>query len=117
MALDGYGDPERCRRPVRPGGSERAALVGRLRQLDDRAPRQSEAEVDAILLRKFAGRTLEELDQINWPRYMRAMEAERVMQVEERRLALLGGHIKNMSADDWELISENEEILKRARAN
>jgi hypothetical protein len=71
--------------------------------------------VDAILLRKFPGRTLEELDAMNWPRYMRAMEAERIMQVEEKRLALLGGHIKSMSADEWELIAENEELLRRHR--
>lgn len=69
--------------------------------------------MDAILLRKFPGRTLEELDLMNWPRYMRAMEAERIMQVEEKRLALLGGHIKTMTPDEWELIAENEELLRR----
>lgn len=79
---------------------------------DDSAGRQSEAELDAILLRRFPGRTLEELDTMNWPRYMRAMAAERIMQAEEKRSLFLGGAIKTMSEEDWQIIAENEELLR-----
>ena len=88
-------------------------MVRRIRQTDDRAPRQSEAELDAILLRRFPSRTLEELDQMDWARYMRAMEAERVMVAEEQRSAFLGGTIKTMSEDMWKVVAENEELIRK----
>lgn len=65
------------------------------------------------MLRRFPGRTLEELDQMDWARYMRAMEAEKVMVAEEQRSAFLGGHIKTMSESMWNVIAENEEILRK----
>lgn len=49
---------------------------------------------------------------MNWPRYMRAMAAEGIMQAEERRSAWLGGTIKTMSESDWAIIAENDELLK-----
>lgn len=64
-------------------------------------------------MRRFPGRTLEELDQMDWARYMRAMEAEKVMVAEEQRSAFLGGSIKTMSEDTWKTIAENEEILRK----
>lgn len=86
-------------------------MVKRARD-DDDAGRQSEAELDAILLRRFPGRTLEELDTMNWPRYMRAMAAERILLAEERRAAWLGGAIKSMSEDEWKIIAENDELVR-----
>lgn len=65
------------------------------------------------MLRRFPGRTLEELDTMDWARYMRAMEAEKVMVAEEKRSAFLGGTIKTMSATDWEIVAENESILRK----
>ena len=65
------------------------------------------------MLRRFSGRTLEELDQMDWARYMRAMEAEKVMVAEEQRSAFLGGHIKTMSEEMWNVVAENEEILRK----
>lgn len=49
---------------------------------------------------------------MNWPRYMRAMAAERIMQAEEKRSLFLGGAIKTMSEEDWQIIAENEELLR-----
>lgn len=65
------------------------------------------------MLRRFPGRTLEELDQMDWARYMRAMEAEKVMIAEEQRAAFLSGTIKTMSEDMWKVVAENEEILRK----
>jgi len=65
------------------------------------------------MLRRFPGRTLEELDAMDWARYMRAMEAEKVMIAEEQRSAFLGGAIKTMSEDMWNVVAENEEILRK----
>lgn len=65
------------------------------------------------MLRRFPGRTLEELDAMDWARYMRAMEAEKVMIAEEQRSAFLGGTIKTMSEDMWNVVAENEEILRK----
>lgn len=50
---------------------------------------------------------------MDWARYMRAMEAEKVMVAEEKRSAFLGGTIKTMSATDWEIVAENESILRK----
>ena len=48
---------------------------------------ENDAYVDWWLLQKFPGRTLEELDAIDWPRLQRAMEVDRVVESEQRRNA------------------------------
>lgn len=88
-------------------------MVSRARQIHGSASQQSDAELDAILLENFPGRTLEEIDQMDWARYLRAMQARHIMQVEKRRLALLRGDIKTMSPDEWAMIAEHEELLKQ----
>jgi hypothetical protein len=50
---------------------------------------------------------------MDWARYMRAMEAEKVMLAEEKRMLFLGGTIKTMSEADWLVVAENEEILRK----
>jgi hypothetical protein len=50
---------------------------------------------------------------MDWARYMRAMEAEKVMIAEEQRAAFLSGTIKTMSEDMWKVVAENEEILRK----
>ena len=50
---------------------------------------------------------------MDWARYMRAMEAEKVMVAADQRSAFLGGSIKTMSEDMWKTIAENEEILRK----
>lgn len=60
------------------------------------------------MLRRFPGRTLDELDQMDWLRFWRAIEAERIEQLEDRRSAFLAGKLKDLPAEDWEQIAEHE---------
>ena len=48
---------------------------------------------------------------MDWPRYLRALEATAIMAVEDKRLALLRGDVKSMTEDEWRLIEEHERIL------
>ena len=65
------------------------------------------------MLKRFPGRTLEELDRMNWFRLMRALEAERIQGIEERRELQITGKLKakDLSASDWEAIKEHDELL------
>ena len=49
---------------------------------------------------------------MNWPRYMRAMAAESIMQAEEKRNLFLVGTIKTMSEADWTIVAENDALLR-----
>ena len=53
-----------------------------------------DALVDAWLLERFPGKTLEELDLINWPRFMRAMEAQEFGDIEAKKAAMMKGLLK-----------------------
>jgi hypothetical protein len=66
--------------------------------------------VDAWLLRRFPGRTLDEIDGMNWPRYLRALEAERIEQVEDRRALYLAKKLKSedLTPDDWTAIQQHD---------
>lgn len=67
--------------------------------------------IDAWLLRRFPGRTLEELDQIDWLRFLRALDAEQIETIEERRLAYIGQKIGELRPEEWERIAEHEQWL------
>jgi hypothetical protein len=56
---------------------------------------------------------LEELDEMDWPRYLRAMEARNIQRVEKLRTELIGGHVQNMGADDADQIAEHDELMRR----
>lgn len=68
--------------------------------------------MDAWLLSRFPGRTLEELDGMNWGRYLRAIEAEAIGAVEERRALQITGTIKTLTADEWERVKEHDRLLR-----
>lgn len=61
----------------------------------------------------FPGRTLEELDQIDVNRLLRALEAKRMEAVEARRKLFLAGKLKaaDLDADEWNLIVEMDSIM------
>ena len=63
------------------------------------------AYVDSWLISRFPGKTLEELDQMDWARYMRAVEVENL-----RNLAMKHGRYLNGQADitdhEWAIIAE-----------
>ncbi len=63
-------------------------------------------------MRRFPGRTLEELDQIDIGRFMRAVQAERMESVEERRKAYLKDSKATKLTDaEWEQIDYHERLL------
>lgn len=59
----------------------------------------------------FPGRFLEEIDQIDSGRVIRARIAKQYEDAEERRRLFLGKKLKSLDEDDWELIKEMDEIM------
>jgi hypothetical protein len=91
----------------------RASLIRFHRNQLGNRERRPDAITDAWLLANFPGRTLEELDTMNWGRYLRAQMALHVRSVEEKRLMHMQSLIKSdqMRPADWEAIAEHERIL------
>lgn len=50
---------------------------------------------------------------MDWPRFLRAMEAEGILRVEEKRSAFFRGDLKTMSEDEWTMIAEHDDLVKR----
>ena len=59
--------------------------------------KQNAEFVDWWLLQKFPGRTLEELDSIDWLRLQRAMEVDDVVRVEERNRQYHAKELKKLT--------------------
>ena len=47
---------------------------------------------------------------MDWPRYLKAMEAGNVEGVEERREAYINGKLTKLDAGEWETIKEHDRI-------
>lgn len=73
--------------------------------------RQQAEFVDWWLLQKFPGRTLEELDGIDWLRLQRAMEVEEVVRIEERNRQYHAKEIKRMSSREYERVRWHDELV------
>jgi hypothetical protein len=72
----------------------------------------NEAYIDWWLLEKFPGRTLEELDGVDWLRLQRAMEVDRIVEAEQRRLAYIeSGGEGEPDADDWRMWEHHDRLL------
>jgi hypothetical protein len=56
--------------------------------------------IDAYLLKAFPGRTLEELDGLDWGRWQRALEAQMHLDVERLRTQVTDGSIKGSDLPD-----------------
>jgi hypothetical protein len=67
-------------------------------------------------MRKFPGRLPEEFDLVNWPRLMRAMEADDIMRIEEVREMQIRKKTKP-SASDWKRIQQHDELYRAARGD
>ena len=69
--------------------------------------------IDAWLLKRFPGRTLEELDSIDWFRFMRALEAEKIERVEEKLELMTSKKLKakDVSAADHKALIRHDELL------
>jgi hypothetical protein len=72
----------------------------------------TDAVIDAWLLRQFPGRTLDELDSMDYARYLRALEAKQISDVEQmRRLYLSKDAPKEQDADIWKAIQAHDRLL------
>jgi hypothetical protein len=69
--------------------------------------------LDGILLDRFPGRTLEELDQMDIGRWMRSLAAKQTLAVERKRLAWLRGVLQSedLSGDEWQQIAEHDQLV------
>ena len=70
--------------------------------------------LDFILLDRFPGRTLEELDQMDITRYFRAQQAKtQTLPIEYKRRAWLGGVLKteDMTPQEWQAIAEHDAMV------
>jgi hypothetical protein len=72
----------------------------------------NEAYIDWWLLQRFPGRTLEELDAVDWLRLQRAMEVDRIVEAEQRRRAYVeSGGAGEVDADDWRMWEHHDKLL------
>jgi hypothetical protein len=72
----------------------------------------NEAYIDWWLLQRFPGRTLEELDAVDWLRLQRAMEVDRIVETEQRRRAYVesGGEM-DVDSDDLRMWGHHDKLL------
>lgn len=91
------------------------ALVAAIREPTGADADVTEAMLDAHLLRMFPGRTLEELDRMDWPRYLRAVEVTRVMAIEDKARQFVAGELdpSALSPEEWAAIAEHDELMKQ----
>ncbi len=68
-----------------------------------------------MLLQQFPGRTLEELDGINWPRLMRALAADDVGRIEQLRDLQRKKQAKPSQAE-WMRIRQHDEWWREWQA-
>lgn len=61
----------------------------------------------------FPGRLLEELDGMDLGRVERAMQAKRILAVEEKRRLFHAQHIgrDGITADEWRMIAEHDGLV------
>jgi hypothetical protein len=69
---------------------------------------------DAWLMKKFPGKTLEELDQIDYGRLMQAIDADWIDQVEDRRILQMQGKAEFTEAEAY-AIEEHERLIEASR--
>jgi hypothetical protein len=68
---------------------------------------------DAFLLQRFPGKTLEELDGIDWGRLMRAQQVRHIDQVEEMRELYLKSKYKP-TPDEWASVLRHDRLLRES---
>jgi len=66
------------------------------------------------LLKRFPGRTLDELDRMDWMRYQRAIEAQHLIDLEAKVTAFHTGSLtaSDLSERDWSEIRDNDLLLE-----
>ena len=66
---------------------------------------------DAYLLQRFPGKTLEELDGLDWGRLMRAHQVRHIDQVEEVREMYLKGKYKP-KPEEWAAVLRHDRLIQ-----
>jgi hypothetical protein len=70
--------------------------------------------VDALLLKEFPGRTLDELDSMDFARWSRAIAAQQILDVERVRVGWAAGKLgtEAVPAEVLEAIAHHDELLE-----
>jgi len=129
LGLAGAGTLDRYREASKPGKPQRAAIVRAKRAsgssgesdglTDDVFGGISEASfvgeyeayIDAWMLRQFPGRLLEELDDMDWLRFRRAQDAQRVIDVEDTRQLYRDGKLKEVDEEMLAAFVEHDDLV------
>lgn len=67
--------------------------------------------LDWWLLQKFPGRTLEELDGMDWLRLQRALEVDDVVRVEERHRQYQAKELKKLTPREYARVQWHDELM------
>jgi hypothetical protein len=75
---------------------------------------QNREYLDWWLLQRFPGRTLEELDNVDWLRLQRALEVGRIVDVEAKNALYLEGKLKAdaFKPREWQAIQEHDRLYE-----
>lgn len=60
---------------------------------------------------RFAGMSLEQIDDMDYRRLMRALAAQSVLEIEGRRSLLIKGVIKELSDEEAEAIAYHDQLV------
>jgi hypothetical protein len=79
---------------------------------------QNREYLDWWLMQKFPGRTLEELDDVDWLRLQRAMEVGRLVDIEQRHGLIAEGKLKPeaFNAREWAQVRRNTALYDALEA-
>lgn len=69
--------------------------------------------MDSFLLQQFPGRFLEEIDEIDYVRLMRALTVRSIGETEQLKLSYVRGLLKSsqISSKQWERIAEHDNLM------
>jgi len=63
------------------------------------------------MLRRFPGRFLDEIDNIDWGRHVKAFEAQAIESIEETRAMFVAGDIPTLPPDIAAAVVEHDKLI------